>query len=322
MNAGALRVGVFAALWLLASGAIASARELKTIGVSLPDLEIPFFSEVNRGITTAAKRIGAEVTQVSNHNDVGQQTQQIQDFVAKKIDLIILYPDNEQALGPIVKQAKAAGAFVVAVGRRLDVASANVGTNTEEAASLACKYLAEQLGQKGNVVIINGQPDPVASARVQGCEKSIAEHPEMKVLSSDQNGQWTEQGGKMAMVALLQKFNTIDGVFAVNSDEARGAETGIRSASPSRNVKAIVSIGNTILDTSGLTKDSLIAAVVIQKAYSIGEQAVQIGTKLLNGEKVPTDVSIPPVVVNRQTLESYPDCCHFVPPKCTGCVVQ
>jgi ribose transport system substrate-binding protein len=318
MNAGALRVGVSAALWLLASGAIASARELKTIGVSLPDLEIPFFSEVNRGITTTAKRIGAEVIQVSNHNDVGQQTQQIQDFVAKKIDLIILYPDNEQALGPIVRQAKAAGAFVVAVGRRLDVASANVGTNTEEAASLACKYLAEQLGQKGNVVIINGQPDPVASARVQGCEKSIAEHPDMKVLSSDANGQWSEDGGKKAMEALLLQFNTIDGVFAVNSDEARGAETAIRGAG--RQVKAIVSVGNTILDTVGLTKESMIAAVVIEKAYSIGEQAVIIGARLLSGEKVPsTDVSIPPVLVSRQTLDSYPDCCRRVPPNCPGC---
>jgi ribose transport system substrate-binding protein len=116
MTAGALRVGVFAALWLIASGVIASARELKSIGVSLPDLEIPFFSEVNRGITNAAKRIGAEVTPVSNHNDVGQQTQQIQAFVDNKIDLIILYPDDEKALSPVVKQARARGVFVVAVG--------------------------------------------------------------------------------------------------------------------------------------------------------------------------------------------------------------
>lgn len=206
MNAGALRVGVFAAFWLIASGAISSARELKSIGVSLPDVEIPFFSEVNRGITNAAKRIGAEVTQVSSHNDVGQQTQQIQDFVAKKIDLIILYPDDEKALSAVVKQAKAAGIIVVAVGRRLDDASANVGANPEEAASWACKYLAEQLGQKGSVVIINGQPDPVASARVHGCEKSIAEYPDMKVLSSDANGQWSEDGGRQGNGSAADKI--------------------------------------------------------------------------------------------------------------------
>jgi ribose transport system substrate-binding protein len=317
VNAGALRVGVFVALWLFASGAIASTRELKSIGVSVPDFEIPFFSEVNRGITTAAKRVGAEVIPLSNHNDVGQQVQQIHDFVARKIDLIILYPDDD-ALGAIVEEAKAAGVIVVAVGRRLDDASANVGTNTEEAASLACKYLAEQLGQKGNVVIINGQPDPVASARVHGCEKSIAEYPDMKVLSSDENGQWSQEGGKAAMQALLLKFRNIDGVFAVNSDEARGSEQALRAAG--RRVKAIVSVGNTILDTAGLTKESMIAAVVIEKAYSIGEQAVIIGAKLLSGETIPsTDVSIPPVLVSRQTLDSYPDCCRLVPPTCGGC---
>jgi ribose transport system substrate-binding protein len=142
----------------------------------------------------------------------------------------------------------------------------------------------------------------------------------MKVISSDQNGQWSEAGGSAAMRALLLQYDNIDEVFAVNSDEARGSEQALRAAG--RKVKAIVSVGGTILDTAGLSGDSMIAAVVIEMAYSIGEQAVQIGTKLLNGENVPTDVSIPPVVVNRQTLESYPDCCHFVPPKCTGCVVQ
>jgi ribose transport system substrate-binding protein len=318
MNAGALRVGLFAALWLIASGAIASARELKSIGVSLPDFEIPFFSEVNRGIKTAAQRIGAEVIAFPNHHDVGQQTQQIQEFMAKGTDLIILYPDDEKALGPIVKQAQAAGVIVVAVARRLGDASANVGTNADEAAGLACKYLAEQLGQKGNVVIINGPPDPVASARVDGCEKSLAQYPEMKVLSSDANGQWSEYGGKKAMEALLLKFNTIDGVFAVNSDEARGAETALRGAG--RSVKAIVSVGSTILDTAGMSNESMIAAVVIERAFSIGEQAVIIGTKLLKGEKLPSkDVSIQPVLVSRQTLATYPDCCRLVPPTCGGC---
>lgn len=239
MNASAFRMCVFAALWLLTSGAIASARELKTIGVSLPDFDIPFFSEVNRGITTAAKRIGADVIPMSNHNDVGQQIKQIQDLVARKIDLIILYPDDENAIRSRVKEAKDAGIIVVAVGRHLDNASANVGTNPEEAASLACKYLAEQLGQKGNVVIINGQPDPIASVRVHGCEKTLAEYHDMKVLSSEENGQWTEAGGKAAMVKLLQQFNTIDGVFAVNSDEARGAEWLSAAPSPPATLKLL-----------------------------------------------------------------------------------
>jgi ribose transport system substrate-binding protein len=318
MTAGAFRVGVFAALWLIASGSMAPARELKSIGVSLPEFGIPFFSEVLRGITNAAKRAGAAVIQTDNGGELAKQAQQIQEFVAKGTDLIILFPDDAKALGPVVEKAQAAGVIVVAVARHMDDASANVGTNHDEAASLACEYLAQQLGQSGNVVIISGPPDPITSSRVAGCQNTIAKFPRMKVISSDENGQWTQDGGRAAMQALLLKFDNIDGVFAVNSDEARGSEQALRSAG--RQVKAIVSVGSTFLDTAGLEKGSMIAAVVIEKAYSIGEQAVQIGTKLLNGEKVPTDVSIPPVVVNRQTFESYPDCCRLVPPTCNGCV--
>jgi ribose transport system substrate-binding protein len=318
MTASALRIGIFAALWLIAGGAIASARELKSIGVSLPDLSTPFFSEVNRGITNAAKGIGANIIEGDNQYDLAKQVQQIQDFVAQKVELIILFPDDPKALDPVVKQAQAAGVFVVAVGRPLGNADANVGTDSAEAASLACDYLAQQLGQSGNVVIINGPPDPIAEARVAGCKATISKFPNMKVISSDQNGQWTEAGGKAAMLALLQQFNTIDGVFAVNSDEARGSELALRAAG--RKVKAIVSVGATFLDKGDLSKDSMIAAVVIERAYSIGEKAIQIGAKLLNGEKVPKDTFIPPVVVNRETLESYPDCCRLNPPTCGGCV--
>lgn len=119
------------------------------------------------------------------------------------------------------------------------------------------------------------------------------------------------------MEALLIKFNTIDGVFAVNSDEARGAEQALHGAG--RQVKAIVSVGSTFLDTAGISKVSMIAAVVIQRAFSIGERAVTIGAQLLNGEKLPTDVSIPPLLVSRETLDSFPDCCRLVPPTCGGC---
>ena len=105
------------------------------------------------------------------------------------------------------------------------------------------------------------------------------------------------------MQNLLLTFDNIDGVFAVNSAEARGAEKALLAAA--RKVKAIVSVGGTFLDAEGLSKESMLAAVVIEKAYSIGEQAVIIGARLSNGEKpLNTDVLIPPLVVTRETIGS------------------
>ncbi|MGP0718997.1 substrate-binding domain-containing protein, partial [Escherichia coli] len=89
---------------------------------------------------------------------LGQQVAQIDNFIAAKVDMIILNAADSKGIGPAVKRAKEAGIVVVAVDVAAEGADATITSDNTQAGELACKYISDRLNNKGNVVIINGPP--------------------------------------------------------------------------------------------------------------------------------------------------------------------
>lgn len=98
------------------------------------------------------------MTLVSSGYDLGQQVAQIDNFIAAKVDMIILNAADSKGIGPAVKRAKEAGIVVVAVDVAAEGADATITSDNTQAGEMACKYITDRLNGKGNVVIINGPP--------------------------------------------------------------------------------------------------------------------------------------------------------------------
>ena len=135
----------------------ASAKELKSVGLTLGTLGNPFFVAVAKGAEAKAKEINpnVKVTATSADYDLNKQFSQMDNFIAAGVDLILLNAADPRAILPAVKRAQQAGIVVVAV----DVAAgrdATVQTNNTQAGQLAREHLAEKIGGKGNVIIQNG----------------------------------------------------------------------------------------------------------------------------------------------------------------------
>ena len=118
--------------------------EAGRIGVTVTDLGNPFFVRIARGVENAARRIvGPEVKVfvVSSAYDVSRQSDQIDDFIRKKVDLIVLIATDPQALEPAVRRAQEQGVRVVAVDVRAAGADATFTTDNVQAGTLACQYI-------------------------------------------------------------------------------------------------------------------------------------------------------------------------------------
>src|SRR5919108_481439 len=63
----------------------------------------------------APARHGYEVLVVSGENDAARQNQQVEDFVARRVDAIVLSPCDSKAVGQSVRKANAAGVPVFTV---------------------------------------------------------------------------------------------------------------------------------------------------------------------------------------------------------------
>ena len=281
-----------------------AATELARIGVTVTDLGNPFFVRIARGVENAARRIAGKEVKVfvaSSAYDLARQNEQIDGFIRKKVDLIVLIATDPLAIEPSVRQAQAAGIRVIALDVRAAGADATFTTDNVQAGELACRHIVQRLNGIGNVVIISGPPVSSIVDRLAGCDAVLKAAPGINLLSAERNGGGSMEGGFSKMTDILTAYPHIDAVFAINDPTALGADEAARQAG--RNEFFIVGVdGSPKVRQRLRDADSLIAATVAQMPDLLAQKAVEAGYDLLRGKPLPNPtVLIPAVLLTRES---------------------
>ncbi len=279
------------------------AGELKRIGVTVTDLGNPFFVRIARGVENSARRIAGKdvkVFVVSSAYDVNRQNEQIDSFIKKKVDLIVLIAADPVTIEPAVNRAQAEGIRVVAVDVRAAGADATVTTNNVQVGELACQHIVTRLKGHGDVVVISGPPVTASTDRVAGCLSKLEASPGIRVLSSDRNGGGSTEGGFAKMTDVLTLFPRIDAVFTINDPTAIGVDEAARQAG--RKEFFIVGVDGAPKVKARLRDpDSLIAATVAQMPDLLAQKAVEAGYDLIRQRPLASRVVlIPGVLLTRE----------------------
>lgn len=282
------------------------AAELRAIGVSLTDMGNPFFTQIARGVESAARRLGGPEVKVyasSCAYDLQRQISQLERFIDLQVDMIVVTAVDPEAVRPVLDRARAKGIRVIAVDVVSGGVDATVMTDNLDAGRQACEFAAQRLKGRGNMVIVNGPHLSSVIDRVQGCLDVLRAYPEIRVLSSDRDAGGSTPGGFVAMTELLSKHPRIDAVFTINDPTALGAEEA--AAQSKRKEFFFVSVdGSPRVVARMKAAESLIAASVAQRPSLQAQKAVEIGFGLLNGGAAPTQtLLIPAFVVTRDTRQ-------------------
>lgn len=293
----------------LASLAIApaSAKDLNKVGISVGLLGNPFFVATINGIEDAAKKINpkVEVTSVSADYDLNKQVSQVDSFIAAGVDVIMLNAVDAKAIAPAVKKAQAAGIVVAAFDVSAPGADVTVMTNNVKAGEEACKYLVDHTGGKGDYVILNGPASSSILERVKGCKNVLAQHPDIKILSDDQNAEGSRDGGLKVFQSLLTRFDKIDAVFAINDPTAIGAQLAAKQLNRSEFIFTAVD-GAPDIEKELSSGTSMIKASASQDPYVMAGQSLTMAAELLAGKKPaePT-VLLDPKLITAENLKDY-----------------
>ena len=275
------------------------AAELGRIGVTVTDLGNPFFVRIARGVENAARKIvgpGVKVYVASSAYDLKRQNDQIDSFIKRKVDLIVLVAADPEASEPAVRRAQAEGIRVVAVDVRAAGADATITTDNVQAGEKACEYIVNKLKGRGDVVIISGPPVSAITDRVAGCLSKLETAPGIHILSSDRNGGGSSEGGFAKMTDLLTIFPHIDAVFTINDPTAIGADKAARQAG--RKEFFIVGVdGSPAAKAQMRDPDSLITATVAQMPDQLAQKAVESGYALIRKQNLPNSVLLIPAVL-------------------------
>ncbi|WP_137930683.1 ABC transporter substrate-binding protein [Mesorhizobium comanense] len=285
----------------------ASAKDLNKVGISVGLLGNPFFVATIKGIEDAAKKINpkVEVTSVSADYDLNKQVSQVDSFIAAGVDVIMLNAVDAKAIAPAVKKAQAAGIIVAAFDVSAPGADVTVMTNNVKAGEEACQYLVDHTGGKGDYVILNGPASSSILERVKGCKNVLAQHPDIKILSDDQNAEGSRDGGLKVFQALLTRFDKIDAVFAINDPTAIGAQLAAKQLNRSEFIFTAVD-GAPDIEKELSSGKSMIKASASQDPYVMAGQSLTMAAELLAGKKpAEATVLLDPKLITAENLKDY-----------------
>ncbi len=284
----------------------AQNRQIKSVGITLGSLGNPFFVTLAKGAEAKAKQLNpaAKVTALSADYDLNKQFSQIDGFIASGVDLILVNAVDAKAIEPAINKAKKAGIAVIGVDVAANGADAAVQTNNVQAGEIACQYIVEKLGGKGNVIIQNGPQVSAVIDRVNGCKSVFKKNPDIKVLSDDQDAKGSREGGLNVMQNHLTRFPKIDAVFAINDPQAVGIDLAARQLK--RKGIVITSVDGAPDIETALKGDTQVQASASQDPYAIAQKAVELGQDIINGKKPANPMTLlPSTLITRDNVKDY-----------------
>jgi ribose transport system substrate-binding protein len=227
-SAGLLGMGLTAC----GAGDTTANKDTKRIGVSVYDMS-SFITAGKEGMEAYAKANNIELVWNSANLDVSTQANQVDSMVNQGVDAIIVVPIQADSLAPQVTTAKSKGIPLVAVNAALnnpDV-SGSVQPDDVAAGMQEMQMMADHLGGKGNIVILQG---PLGQSgeldRTKGIEQVLAKYPGIKVLAKD-TANWKRDEAVNKMKNWISGFGPqINAVVSENDDMGLGALQALKES--------------------------------------------------------------------------------------------
>lgn len=274
-------------------------QRTETIGLLIPDITNPFFSEVAQGVGVAAEEQGYSLLLANTDLDADKEVKALWNLADHAVDGAILFgsPGSERALQEFASEY----APVVAINNyRLASAHPCIGcirTSLVEGAELAVNHLANR-GHRA-IAMLSDVYEPSLLARVRGYREAL------EARGLPVRDDWIARGrpvidhGYRATLRLLKAYPEITGIFAYNDLLAVGAIQAckeLRRRIP--DTCAIVGFDNIRL--AALISPSL-TTIHIDK-YRLGREAFDRLLEMLDcPETTPVTVQMPVSLVVRES---------------------
>ena len=254
----------------------------------------------------AATQPDVELVMVDSKEDVATQLAQVENFVTQKVDAIVVIAANTDAADPMTKAAQDAGIPLLYVNRlpsNLPEGISYVGSESIQAGIMQAQWIADKLGGKGNVVIMNGDlAQEAAQKRTEGEKQVFAKYPDIHIIKGD-TANWSRDQGLALMENWLASGDQIDAVASNNDEMAIGAIQAIDAAGK---------LGEIIVGGVDASPDALqemdkkrLNVTVFQNAKGQGEGGIKVAIALAKGESVEKYTWIPFELVTPENYKNY-----------------
>jgi ribose transport system substrate-binding protein len=229
----------------------------------------------------------------------------VENFATRAVSGIVLAPLDSQALVNPVASAVQAGIPVVIFDSDLksDKQVSFVATDNFKGGQMAGNFLAEQLGGKGNVILLRYAVGSASTeAREAGFLEALKKHPDIKLISADQHAGPTRETSYQAAQNLLNRFGSeVNGIFCPNENSTIGMTKALRDIGKAGGKVKMVGFdagSQSVLDM----KNGDVQGLVVQNPVKMGYLGVMTIMDHLQGKKVEKRIDTGVALVTKENM--------------------
>jgi ribose transport system substrate-binding protein len=275
-----------------------------TIAVFTKNLTNPAYEAFRIASDQIARITGTQIVHYvpKQPDNVDEQNTMVDQVLKDRPDAVIFIPVDDVAMIESVKKLNEAKIPVILVSNPLPGSFVTyVGADDFEIGYREARYLFENLGGKGKIVVIEGTPGaPTNRERVRGYRRAFAEFPGIEVLGSGV-GNYQQPDARRAMEKLLGEHKHIDAVLSANDSMALGVLEALKAANRTSVVIGI----NGILSAVKQIEAGAILASVDFNMFKIGCTATRAAVRYLKQEALPAKVILPAEVIDKTNYKAW-----------------
>jgi len=284
MNGIVRSVSIFACLLLTALSLGGTPKWI--IGMSQCNLGEPWRVQMN----AAAEHPELSVVFKDAQNDTLKQRAHVEEFVNSRVNVLIISPKEAAPLTAPVAEAFRKGVPVIVLDRRVlgGDYTTFIGADNKRIGKAAGRWAAAKLRGKGRIVELKGlMTSTPGQDRHSGFLEGIRGSELRVVFEADMK--WLEPDARKEMESALAVQKKIDLVYAHNDPGAHGAYLAAKAVGRE---KEMFFVGIDALPQEG---QIYVQQGILTASFEYptgGREAVATALKILNGEKVPKEITL------------------------------
>jgi ribose transport system substrate-binding protein len=287
-------------------GALPKLSEgLKVGGVS-KTLTNEYWRSLGEGYQKFADKVGVTVAYQAAQSE-GDQLGQLtiaEGMVTQGYNVLLVSPQTDANLQPVIEQAKAANVPVVNVNDAvIPQAEHYVGNVQRDNGVRVAKWFIDNRAEGGKVAIIEGQAGVYAAVqRTDGFKSTVTEGGKFEVVASVP-GNWDRQMSYDAATNILQQHPDLVGFYCNNDGMALGVVEAVKAAGLQDKVVVFGTDG--ISDAYKSIEAGELTGTVDSFPVLTGEVAMEVALRLVSGQKLPRVVATPQALITKDNIKEY-----------------
>lgn len=296
----------FLLLWVYTVCQTTSMNEKTKIGVTYMTMNNEFYKSIHSEISRIADERGALVYVRDPELDEERQCQQIDDFCAQKVNVIVINPvkgDSKLILRALEK-ARKQGIKIIAVDTQLKnfKPDASIVSDNYQAGVLIAKELMKR-SSSARILLLEHKGTISADTRIQGFKDTIEGHESYQIVSELETKGQTEIAMPTVRNFLQLEFK-IDTLVALNDRSAIGALAAIKEKGISYPI-AIYGIDGSPDMKSLLHSTDDVVGTVAQSPLQMGDRVMEVIQDIVDGKSYSEEVTIPVQMMTKENIDRF-----------------